>query len=204
MKPAPFAATITVLFTSATLLSSCTLGAFDGSSSPAESDSAQASEDTSKSDTKGTQRAKEGRISIELPGGWTKNPDFKPTMNGFTTSWANDLDNPTDIARMSSNQGQGPTAMANMGHFEANALFSTTHGTDFELGESRDFKIKNADEAKLTTWTTNGSKGETVKGAWVFASSGADGAAGLEITATTLSDKEIKKIIDSIEFNPDE
>ena len=31
MKPAPFAATITVLFTSATLLSSCTLGAFDGS-----------------------------------------------------------------------------------------------------------------------------------------------------------------------------
>lgn len=189
MKPAPFAATITVLFTSATLLSSCTLGAFDGSS---------------KSDNKGTQRAKEGRISIELPEGWTENPDFKPTMNGFTTSWANDLDNPTDIARMSSNQGQGPTAMANMGHFEANALFSTTHGTDFELGESRDLKIKNADEAKLTTWTTNGSKGETVKGAWVFVSSGTGGAAGLEITATTLSDKEIEEIIDSVEFNPDE
>lgn len=111
---------------------------------------------------------------------------------------------PTDIARMSYNQAQGPTAMATMGYFEANAMFSTTHGTEFELGESRDLKIKNADEAKLTTWTTNGSKGETVKGAWVFVSSGADGAAGLEIAATTLSDKEIEKIIDSVEFNPDE
>ncbi|MCZ9293980.1 hypothetical protein [Corynebacterium meitnerae] len=205
MKPASIAATITVLFTSATLLSlsSCTLGAFNGSSSPAESDSAQASEDTSKSDTKGTQRAKEGRISIELPDGWTENPNFKPTMNGFTTSWANDQENPTDIARMSSNQGQGPTAMANMGYFEANAQFSTTHGTEFELGKSRDLKITNADEAKLTTWTTNGSKGETVKGAWVFVSSGTGGAAGLEIMATTLSEKEIEKIIDSVEFNPE-
>lgn len=204
MKSASFAATITVLFTSAALLSSCTLLAFDGSSSPSQSDSAQASEDSSKSDTKGIQRAQEGRISIELPESWTENPDFKSTMNGFTTSWANDLDEPTDIARMSSDQGQGPTAMANMGYFEANALFSTTHGTDFELDESRDLKITNADEAKLTTWTTNGSKGETVKGTWVFVSSGTDGAAGLEIMATTLSDKEIQKIIDSVEFNPEE
>ena len=165
MKPASISAKITVLLTSAALLSSCTLGSFDGSSNPAESDNAQVSEDSSQSDSKGIQRAKEGRISIELPEGWTENPDFKPTMNGFTTSWANDQDNPTDIARMSSDQGQGPTALANMGYFEANTLFSTTHGTDFELDESRDLKIKNADEAKLTTWTTNGSKGETVKGA---------------------------------------
>ena len=52
---------------------------------------------------------------------------------------------------MSPNQGNGPTALANMGYFEANALFGTTHGTDFELDESRDLKIKSADEAKLTT-----------------------------------------------------
>ena len=72
------------------------------------------------------QRVQEGRIFIELPEGWTENPNFKPTMNGFTTSWANDQENPTDIARMSSNQGQSSTAMATMGYFEANAMFSTT------------------------------------------------------------------------------
>ncbi len=203
MKPASIAAKITVLLTSAALLSSCSLGNSDDAANSAESDKTQASEDSSKSAFTGMQRAQEGRISIELPEGWTENPNFKPTMNGFTTSWANDQENPTDIARMSSDQGQGPTATANMGYFEANAMFSTTHGTDFELGESRDLKIKNADEAKLTAWTANGSKGETVKGAWVFVSSGADGAAGLEIMATTLSDSEIEKIIDSIEFDPD-
>ncbi|MGJ4094096.1 hypothetical protein [Corynebacterium macclintockiae] len=180
------------------------LGASDDEADSAEPDNVQPSEDSSKSDNKGMQRVQEGRISIELPKGWTANPNFKPTMNGFTTSWVNDQENPTDIPRMSSNQGQGLTAMATMGYFEANAMFSTTHGTEFELGETRALKIKNADEAKLTTWTSNGSKGGTVKGAWVFVSSGADGAAGLEIAATTLSDKEIEKIIDSVEFNPDE
>lgn len=204
MKPASIAAKITVLFTSAALLSSCTLGASDDADSLAEPGSTHASEESSEPESTGTQRAQEGRISVGLPEGWRENPNFKPTMNGFTTSWANDLDEPTDIARMSSNQGQGPTATATMGYFEANALFSTTHGTDFELGSSRDLEIKNADEAKLTTWTTNGSKGETVKVAWVFVSAGANGAAGLEIAATTLSDKEIEKIIDSIEFAPDE
>ena len=129
MKPASIAAKITVLLTSAALLSSCSLGNSDDAANSAESDKTQASEDSSKSAFTGMQRAQEGRISIELPEGWTENPNFKPTMNGFTTSWANDQENPTDIARMSSDQGQGPTATANMGYFEANAMFSTTHGT---------------------------------------------------------------------------
>lgn len=41
-----------------------------------------------------------------------------------------------------------------------------------ELPEARDLKIKNTDEAKLTSWTHQWFQDETVTGAWVFVSSG--------------------------------
>ncbi len=202
MKAASIPATIATIFTSAALLSSCSLIDSD-SKDPNSPDSAQSDADSSESSDGNMQRAQEGRISVELPEHWAENPNFKPTLNGFTTSWANDLDDPTDIARMSSDQGQGPTAGANMAYFETNAQFSTTHGTEFELGESRDLDIENADEAKLTTWTSNSSDGGTVRGAWIFVSGSDYGAAGLEIMALTLTDKEIEAMIDSVQFDPD-
>lgn len=69
------------------LLSSCGIG---GSS------------DTDEPDDANTQRATEGRISVAIPKQWSKNPDFKPTLTGFTSSWANSQEEPTDIVRMSS------------------------------------------------------------------------------------------------------
>ena len=138
-----------------------------------------------------------------MPKDWEENEDFNPTDNGFTTAWANDLDETTDLVRLSSDQGQGYTAGENMAYFEANALFSTTHGEDFKLGESRNLEVDNADQAKLTTWTTTDVDGNLVYGAWVFVSKGNDGAAGVEIMSLTLSEKDIDKIIDSVEFDPD-
>lgn len=149
------------------------------------------------------QRINEGRISVEVPKEWTQTPDFKPTFTGFTTSWANSHEDPTDIVRMSSDQGQGPNAEANMGYFEANAMFKSTHGPDFKLGNSKDLDIKNATQAKLTTWTTIDKSGRTVNGAWVFVSTEGDSAvAGVEIMALELSDEDMNAIIDSIQFDP--
>ena len=203
MKTASIPATIGSIVTASALLSACSLGSSEDAASSDDPANSTTAEESSDSSSEGTQRAKEGRISVEIPESWTETPDFNPTMNGFTTSWANDQDEPTDIVRMSSDQGQGPTATANMGYFEANALFRTTHGTEFELGESRDLDIENADEAKLTTWTTRDTGGSTVKGAWVFVSDGDNSAAGVEIMAITLSDDEIEAMIDSVQFDPD-
>lgn len=149
------------------------------------------------------QRISEGRISVVVPKEWSKTPDFKPTFTGFTTSWANSQEDPTDIVRMSSDQGQGPNAEANMGYFEANAMFKSTHGPDFKLGNSKDLDIKNATQAKLTTWTTIDKSGRTVNGAWVFVSADDDPAVGgVEIMALTLTKDEINNMIDSIQFDP--
>jgi len=149
------------------------------------------------------QRINEGRISVEVPKEWTQTPDFKPTLNGFTTSWANSQEDPTDIVRMSTDQGQGPNAEATMEYFEANAMFKSTHGPDFKLGNSKDLDIKNATQAKLTTWTTIDKSGRTVQGAWVFVSSEEDPAvAGVEIMALTLTKDEINNMVDSIQFDP--
>ncbi|MCG7297551.1 MULTISPECIES: hypothetical protein [Brevibacterium] len=149
------------------------------------------------------QRISEGRISVVVPKQWSKNPDFKPTLTGFTGSWANSLEEPTDLVRMSSDHGKGPTAEATMGYFETNAQFRSTYGREFKLGESKDLDIENASQAKLTTWTTNEKTGRTVQGAWVFVSTEKDNAvAGVEIMALTLSNDEINAIIDSIEFDP--
>ncbi|WP_035009690.1 hypothetical protein [Corynebacterium jeikeium] len=188
---------IAALITSAALLGSCSLVASEGSDQ---------AENSGQSAAEGMQRVEEGRISLEVPADWEETEDFKPTENGFTTSWSNaDKDagkEPTDVVRLSSDQGQGPTATATMGYFEVNAQFQTTHGKEFELGESRDLDIENADEAKLTTWTTNEKSGKTLQGAWVFVSAGGGGAAGVEILSLTLSEDEIEAIIDSIKFDP--
>lgn len=103
-------------------------------------------------------------------------------MNGFTSAFGDDLDTPENWIRLSSDQGQGPTATANMAYFESNAQFASTHGEDFKLGESKDLDIANADEAKLTTWTTTTSNNEDLRGAWVFVSQGSTGAAGSNST----------------------
>lgn len=170
------------------LLSSCGIG---GSS------------DTDKPDNSNQQRVSEGRISVVVPEHWSKTPDFKPTLNGFTSSWANSQEEPTDIVRLSSDQGQGPTAEATMGYFEANAMFKSTHGREFKLDESKDLEIENATEAKLSTWTTNEKSGRTLRGAWVFVSTEGDVAvAGVEILALELSDEDINAMIDSIQFDP--
>ena len=196
-KPHSLPVKIAAVITSAALLGSCSL--------VTSNDSDQA-ENSDQSLTDGMQRVEEGRISVELPEDWVETEDFKPTMNGFSTSWSNadkEADKePTDVVRLSSDQGQGPTATATMGYFEVNAQFRTTHGKDFELGESRDLDIENADEAKLTTWTTNEKSGKTLQGAWVFVSAGGAGAAGVEILALTLSEEEIEAIIDSVKFDP--
>ena len=196
-KSHSLAVKIAAVITSAALLGSCSLIASE--------DSDQA-ENSAQSVTEGMQRVEEGRISLEVPADWEETEDFKPTENGFTTSWSNadkEADKePTDVIRLSSDQGQGPTATATMGYFEVNAQFRTTHGRDFELGESRDLDIENADEAKLTTWTTNEKSGKTLHGAWVFVSAGSGGAAGVEILALTLSDDEIEAIVDSVRFDP--
>lgn len=196
-KPHSLPVKIAAVITSAALLGSCSLIASE--------DSDQA-ENSAQSVTEGMQRVEEGRISLEVPADWEETEDFKPTEDGFTTSWSNaDKDagkEPTDVVRLSSDQGQRPTATATMGYFEVNAQFQTTHGKEFELGESRDLDIENADEAKLTTWTTNEKSGKTLQGAWVFVSAGSDGAAGVEILALTLSEDEIEAIIDSVEFDP--
>lgn len=188
---------IAAVITSVALLGSCSLVTSE------ESDQA---ENSGKSAADGMQRVEEGRISLEVPEDWVETEDFKPTKNGFTTSWSNadeEADKePTDVIRLSSDQGQGPTATATMGYFEVNAQFRTTHGKEFELGESRDLDIENADEAKLTTWTTNEKSGKTLHGAWVFVSAGDGGAAGVEILALTLSDDEIEAIVDSVRFDP--
>ena len=170
------------------LLSSCGIG---GSS------------DTDEPDNSNEQRISEGRISVVVPKEWSKTPDFKPTFTGFTTSWANSQEDPTDIVRMSSDQGQGPNAEANMGYFEANAMFKSTHGREFKLGNSKDLDIKNATQAKLTTWTTIDKSGRTVQGAWVFVSSEEDPAvAGVEFMALTLTKNDINNMVDSIQFDP--
>lgn len=149
------------------------------------------------------QRINEGRISVEVPKQWSKNPDFEPTLTGFTCSWANSQEEPTDIVRMSSDHKKGPTAEATMGYFEANAQFGSTYGREFKLGESKDLDIENATQAKLTTWTTNEKKGRTLRGAWVFVSTeGDDAVAGVEIMALNLSDDEMNAMIDSIKFDP--
>lgn len=159
--------------------------------------------DAEEPDDANTQRATEGRISIAVPKEWSQNPDFKPTLNGFTSSWANSQEEPTDIVRLSSDQGQGPTAEATMGYFEANAMFKSTHGREFKLDESKDLEIENATEAKLSTWTTNEKSGRTLRGAWVFVSAEGDAAvAGVEILALELSDEDINAMIDSIQFDP--
>ena len=159
--------------------------------------------DTDEPDDANTQRATEGRISIAVPKEWSQTPDFKPTLNGFTSSWANSQEEPTDIVRLSSDQGQGPTAEATMGYFEANAMFKSTHGREFKLGNSKDLDIKNATQAKLTTWTTIDKSGRTVQGAWVFVSAEEDPAvAGVEIMALTLTKDEINNMVDSIQFDP--
>lgn len=158
---------------------------------------------TNEPDDSNEQRISEGRISVIVPKQWSKTPDFNPTFNGFTTSWANSQEDPTDIVRMSSDQGQGPNAEATMGYFEANAMFKSTHGPDFKLGSSKDLDIKNATQAKLTTWTTIDKSGRTVQGAWVFVSAEDDPAvAGVEIMALTLTKDEINNMVDSIQFDP--
>lgn len=159
--------------------------------------------DTNEPEDANTQRATEGRISIVVPKQWSKNPDFEPTLTGFTCSWANSQEEPTDIVRMSSDHGKGPTAEATMGYFEANAQFKSTYGREFKLGESKDLDIENATEAKLSTWTTNEKTGRTLRGAWVFVSAeGDDAVAGVEIMALELSDEDINAMIDSIQFDP--
>ena len=196
-KPHSLPVKIAAVIASAALLGSCSL---------ITSEDSDQAENSGQSAAEGMQRVEEGRISVELPEDWVETEDFKPTMNGFTTSWSNadkEADKePTDVVRLSSDQGQGPTATATMGYFEVNAQFRTTHGKDFELGESRDLDIENADEAKLTTWTTNEKSGKTLQGAWVFVSAGGAGAAGVEILALTLSEEEIEAIIDSVKFDP--
>lgn len=170
------------------LLSSCGIG---GSS------------DTDEPDNSNEQRVSEGRISVVIPKQWSKNPDFKPTLTGFTCSWANSQEEPTDIVRMSSDHKKGPTAEATMAYFETNAQFKSTYGREFKLGESKDLDIENATQAKLTTWTTNEKKGRTLRGAWVFVSTeGDDAVAGVEIMALELSDEDINAMIDSIQFDP--
>ncbi|EFG47394.1 hypothetical protein HMPREF0183_1385 [Brevibacterium mcbrellneri ATCC 49030] len=170
------------------LLSSCGIGGSSDTDEPAESHG---------------QRVSEGRISVVIPKQWAKNPDFKPTLTGFTGSWANSLEEPTDIVRMSSDHEKGPTAEATMGYFETNAQFRSTYGREFKLGESKDLEIENATEAKLSTWTTNEKTGRTLRGAWVFVSTDGDSAvAGVEIMALELSDEDINAIIDSIQFDP--
>ena len=161
------------------------------------------SSDTDKPDNSNEQRVSEGRISVVIPKQWSKNPDFKPTLTGFTGSWANSLEEPTDIVRMSSDHEKGPTAEATMAYFETNAQFRSTYGREFKLGESKDLEIENATEAKLSTWTTNEKSGRTLRGAWVFVSAEGDAeVAGVEILALELSDEDINAMIDSIQFDP--
>lgn len=186
------------VFAIATVVSACSPG---GSADSGANDIQP--EEVAESSANQMQRAEEGRISVEVPQGWTNNPDFKPTAHGFTASWANSQDNPTDIVRLSSDQGQGPDAESTMSYFEANAQFKSTHGPDFELGESKDLQIDNADQAKLTHWTTVDKDGRTVKGAWVFVSQGTGGVAGVEIMAIELTDEQINSIIDSVDFSPE-